>query len=467
MARSSFRAHGPTESRCIQAHSLIVAFAIAPVLAGCVSYEPAPVDVSQVLADLRARTWEPLFAGDPAEAEGATSEQLAAFAVTHNPSLQAIRSQIGVADALLVEAGLLSDPTIGWDGMDALATEIVDGTVPTVAWLAGLELSIPLPRPGELDARKGAARWQLEEARRRVAQGEWLLSRDVFVACEDVREARRLLEQNQDLLGVAESTRDYFDRARAAGAATAIQANLASGDLLAIRAERVRLDARLRDARYRLNALLGLPPSTEIPVAGAAEREQAGDFEADPETLVEHALALRPDLAALMAAYATAEEEVRLAVARQFPQVSIGTGIWLVPGFFTRFNRPAIATAMARRESLRQEIEAHVHEVRRDVQDAYAALGETRRLLEFLESELLPNAEESLRLAGEAFEAGEVTFLEILTLQRALVDARTRTTEARAELLRRRWRLRAAGGTLLAKTDDPARPADEHEDRER
>ena len=32
-----------------------------------------------------------------------------------------------------------------------------------------------------------------------------------------------------------------------------------------------------------------------------------------------------------------AEEEVRLEVARQFPQVSVGTGIWLVPGLFTRF----------------------------------------------------------------------------------------------------------------------------------
>ena len=467
MARSTFRAHGHTESQRVPAAGLVVALSLAPALAGCVSYDPAPVDVSQVLADLRSRSWEPLSAGVPAEPKGAASEQLAAFAVTHNPALQAIRTRIGVAEALLVEAGLLSDPEIGWDGMDALASQIVEGTTSSVDFLAGLGLSIPLPRPGELDAKKGAARWRLEEARRKVARGEWLLARDVFIACEGVREAEHLLEQNQDLLRVAESTRDYFERARATGAATAIQANLASGDLLAIRAERVRLEARLRDARHRLNALLGLPPSTEIPVAGAQEREPEGDLEVDPEALVERSLALRPDLAALMAAYAATEEEVRLEVARQFPLVSIGTGIWLVPGFFTRFNRPAIATAMTRREALRQEIEAQVHEVRRDVQDAYAALGEIRRLLEFLELELLPNAEESLRLAGEAFEAGEVTLLEILTLQRALVDARTRTTETRAELLRRRWRLRAAGGTLLAKADDPARPADEHEDRER
>ena len=81
--------------------------------------------------------------------------------------------------------------------------------------------------------------------------------------------------------------------------------------------------------------------------------------------------------------------------------------------------------------------------------------------MRFLEAELLPNAEESLRLAGEAFDAGEVTLLEILALQRALVDARTQTTESRAELQRRHWRLLAASGTLLAKAAPEASHGDE------
>ena len=462
MARSSIRAHGPTESLRAKAR-LGIALALAPAIAGCVSYEPAPVDVSQVLGQLRARTWELPLDADRGASEGAAPDQLAAFAITHNPSLQAVRAQIGVAEALLVEAGLLSDPEFGWDAMNALASQLIGDSPSSHDYLSGLGLSITLPRPGELDAKKGAARWQVEEARIKVVYGEWLLARDVFIAYEEVREALVLLEQNRDLIEVAQSTRDYFDRAQAAGAATAIQANLASGDLLAIQADRVRLQARLRDARHRLNALLGLPPSTEIPLASPEDRETSEKPEIDPEELVERSLSLRPDLAALQASYEAAEEDVRLEVARQFPLVSIGTGIWFQPGFFTRFNRPAIDTAIARRETLRSEIEAQVHEVRRDIQDAYASLGETRRELAFLESELLPNAEESLRLAGEAFDAGEVTFVEILTLQRALVDARTRTTVARAELQRRRWRLLAAEGTLLTRNDDQAHRDDEQE----
>lgn len=460
MAPVLIRALGPTDSTRTTARAFGPSL-VALLVASCVSYEPAPVDVSQVLHDLEALGWEaPEADGDAASADqGATPRELAAFAVVHNPALASARARIGVSSALLVEAGLLPDLEIGWDAMDVLAVEIEGESATSVEYVAGLGLSIPLLRPGERDARKGVAGWRLQEALRRVTEVEWLLARDVYVASEDVLEAHELLAQNLRLADVAETTRDYFQRARDAGAATAIQANLAVGELLAIRAERVRLEARLREARHRLNALLGLSPTTEIPIA--ASPEPFDPLPSDPTTLAETAVERRPDLTALLALYQAAEEEVQLEVARQFPQISIGTGISVVPGFFSGFNRHAIATALARRTQLAREIEARAHEVRRDVHDAFASYEEIRRQVEFLESEVLPNAEESLRLAGEAFDAGEVTLLEILTLQRSLVDARTRHTEARAERARRRWRLLAAGGALLPGADAPSSPPEE------
>jgi outer membrane protein TolC len=418
--------------------------AAACALAACVSYAPAPVDVSRVLASLEAIRWDPSL--KPDSGEGARPRQLAAFAVAHNPTLRAARAQIGVAEAVLVEAGLLDDPELGWDGMDALAARIVTGTTSSVDFVAGFGLMVPLPRPGERDAAQGAARWRVAETRQRVAHAEWMLARETFVACEDALEAELLLAQNQELVDVAEATDAHFERALGAGAATAIQANLAKGDVLAIRAQRFHLEARVRDARQRLNALLGLPPGTVVPLS-AAGADAGDEAPGDPLELAERALLLRPDLAALRAAYQAAEDDVRLAIARQFPPLAIGTGISLVPGLFTRFHRPAIATAEARRAALAGEIEAQVHEVRGAVFDAHAALAEAAREVGFLEARLLPNAEDSLRLARQAFDAGEVTLLEILTLQRALVDARTRTTEARAELRRSRWRLGFACGS--------------------
>ena len=448
MAPFLVRASGPTDSTRPRAGALGFSF-VTFLVAGCVSYEPAPVDVSQVLHDLEALRWEASGTnGDETSAEdGATPRELAAFAVAHNPTLSAVRGRIGVSNALLIEAGLLPDPTIGWDAMDVLAVELNGESATSVEYLAGLGLSIPLLRPGERDAKQGVAGWRLQEALRRVTEAEWLLARDVHVASESVLEAQELLTQNARLTEVAETTREYFQRARQAGAATAIQDNLAVGELLGIRAERIRLEARLREVRHALNALLGLTPTAVVPVV--ASPDLLDPLPSDPKALAETAVERRPDLEALLALYQAAEEEVRLEVSRQFPQISIGTGISIVPGFFSGFNRYAIATALARRAQLASEIEARVHEVRRDVHDTFAAYHEARRQSEYLESAVLPNAEESLRLAREAFDAGEVTLLEILTLQRTLVDARTRVTEMRAERSRRRWKLLAASGQLL------------------
>jgi len=453
---------------------------LAHALVGCATYEyeAAPADTRQLLAALEARHWHPVPGARRAGAEGLSGadgvesagadglvpEQLAAFAVTHNPSLIALRRQVGVAQALLRTAGLLSDPQIGWDAMDAIASQALDGTHSTLDAVSGLGFSITLPRPGELEAREGAARWRVEQARFDVARVEWAVVREVYVACEDVLEARRLLEQNQDIMEVAGTTRDYFERAQSAGAATAIQANLAAGDLLTIRAQRVHLEARSRATRQALNALLGLPPATELQVVAAPQPRQALAFGEGPgvasgdgspaalDALVERALTLRPGLAALQAAYLAAEEDLRLEVALQSPQFAVGTGIWITPGFFSDFNRWQVELAMARRDALRGQLEARVHDLRRELHDASAARQEALRELHFLEAELLPNAEESLRLAGQAFDAGEVTLLEILSLQRALADGRTRTTESYAELQRRQWRLLSASGELLPRS---------------
>jgi len=447
MARIDHRVHGPTVQRAL-------ALALAPALAGCASYAPAPIDVSGLLEGLEERRWDAGAGGGPLEAEagGAHPAQLAAFAVAHHPALVALRERVGVARAELVEAGLLDDPELGWDGMDVLASQLVEGTSSSVDVVAGLGLSIPLPRPGERGAQEGAARWRVEEARLAAVAAEWRLARDVHVACEDVREAERLLAQHAELLAVVDTTRGYFERALAVGAATAIQAQLAAGEVLAVRADGLALEARRRAARQRLNALLGLPPAAAVPLA--ADPVDADVGAADAAALAAAAVERRPDLAALLAAYRAAEEELRLQHARQLPELSIGTGLWLVPGLFTRFQRPAIETAAARRAALAREVEARVHEVRDEVHEAVASYDEQARALRFLEEELLPNAEESLRLARAAFDAGEVTLLEILTLQRTLVDARTRTTEARAELRRQRWRRLAATGELFPPHDE-------------
>ena len=155
----------------------------------------------------------------------------------------------------------------------------------------------PLLRPGERGARVGAAEWQAEEARRRVAAAEWALTRSIHVAYEEVRASEVLLSQTQALTEVAESTNDYFKRARDAGAATGIQANLALGGLQAIRLDAVRAEGRVRQARQALNALLGLPPTVELPLGPGADPSVHEALGGTPDELTRQAVERRPDLA--------------------------------------------------------------------------------------------------------------------------------------------------------------------------
>ena len=429
-------------------------WALVALTTGCATYRPAPIEPLQVLEGLEAIEWNP-SAPSPEAPPGSADNpvvgprELAAFAVSTNPQLAAARAEVGVRRAILVEAGLLPDPEFGWDAMNNVASALVDGSASSVDTISGFGLMFPLLRPGERGARVGAAEWRAEEARRRVAAAEWALTRSIHVAYEEVRASEVLLSQTQALTEVAESTNDYFKRARDAGAATAIQANLALGELQAIRLDGVRAEARVRQARQELNGLLGLPPGIELPLSPGADPSVHEALSTTPSDLTTHAVESRPDLAALLARYQAAEEAVRLAVSKQFPQIAIGTGISLTLPFFSKFGRPEIRTAVAQREQLSREFAAAVHAARREIAAAHVLWTFAERELELVENELLPNAEQNLELSREAFQAGEVTLLETLALQRALVEARTRHTEARAERSKRAWTLLAASGWLL------------------
>lgn len=438
---------------------------LGTVLQGCAGYEPRPQDPRTILRDLEAVVLRLESPGGEEPGTGLGMQQAALFAVRHNPRLAALRAETGVAAAQVVEAGLLRDPVLSYDAMDVLG-DLAGGETPrTPAWVSGLGVTWPVPRPGETGAREDEARSRLAAARRRVLAAEWELVRDVRLAFNKMLAIQARLELNARFLETARRTATFFERAREARAATALQANLAAVDLAQLQQARVELEARLPEARQALNTLMGLPPDATYELADPSGPWKRREPQAAGE-LVRRAVEHHPRLGMLMARYEAAEAVVRLEVRRQWPQISLGTGISLVLAVFTEFNKPALQTARVRRARAARDLREAVHELRAQVHAARAAWSRADAVVAGFEAEVEPRLRESVRLADRAFEAREVTLVEILTAQRQVLQGLQGALEARVRRTRARIRLEALAG-LYPVPGPPDPPETRHEEEER
>lgn len=424
----------------------VCALALILSASACATYESAPLDPSAILSDLRAvsipdrlpvrspgtadESEEP-SEGEAAQAfdatDGLSLEELITLGVTFNPGLAASRAEIDVTDAQLVQAGLLPDPTIGWD--------LNEGN---------LQVALPLLRPDERDARQEVAGGRRAQARGELLRAEWRLARDVNLATLELLGVRHRALLNAELERVADHTQEFFERAQSLGAATGLEREMAAIQAADTRLRTVRLQVEERLAEQALNALLGLPPESRLTLEPSVVLPAAVSRPtSSAQELTERALRVRPDLQALLAAYQQAEGELWLAVAQQWPLLSIGTTIQFTPGLFSDFNDPAIRTARLERERMARRVEAAVHEIRAEVHDAVAALEQSRLSLELLERDLAPRLSEALRLVELSVQAGQVTASDVLLAQGQVLDAQVRMLDARIEAAKRdavvRW----------------------------
>jgi len=452
--------------------------ALGLLLGGCTAYEAEPLEPLEILRALEEVRLKGASSEEVAPvvssldvSDGLSLLEASAIAVRRNPSLLALRADLGVAEAQLSQAGLLSDPVIGWSAGDPIADSIVEGKVASTSWLAGFSLTWTLPRPDELDSEEGVAQAQIRSSAARLAGAEWQLVREVQLAYVRSLVARLRLGQNQRLLEISRRTLDFLARARTAGASTALEESLARVAANTVQADLLRAGVQELRARQALNRLLGLPPDREWELQDTLDRFNLQEEE-DLTQLVRESLERRPDLSEVLSDYQRAEEQLRLECARQWPLVQIGTGLSIQIPIFSKLNQPAIETAQKRRLAARARVTAAIQDVRAQIHAAAADLRQARGVLELYRTTLGPQTEETLRLTEQAFRAREVSPLEILTAQRQVVETQARFLAARQAWAEAQIRLDSASGRLLpaARTplpqpdDTTTHPSDDDED---
>lgn len=441
------------------------------VLSSCSSYEPVPLAERQLLEQLRTMEVE-------LPAEGLDPDQAVAVALTHNPQLKVLRREHEIAAELVLSADAWENPELR-----ASLRNLYSRLTNPLGLVFDLRLFPSVP--GEKDAKVARER--------ALAQGvlDQIESLETRIAA-DTRSAHArvvLLEQEAALLDSGfefqERIASLVQEKRQVGAATGIEAVLASFELEELRDERDSLAAERDAAIGELAVLLGVDPGRPLTVRpqtnprpdslAAAGLLNEGGEPGTLEELEDFALGARADLRLLASQYQVREQELRLAhlshtpwprflqpsFGKTFPRGSyddgsagdwafdLGTAVEL-PIFQTSSSEVAVANA--RREQARDRYLAFLHQVRGEIHQAVLALREADRRRRLHTERLGPLLEEAEALVQSALDTGGADLQRIGSLESRIVDARRaalsaefRYREARIQLARATGAVRASG----------------------
>ncbi len=451
----------------------ITGFALLALLPACVSYEPHPLDTRAELASLAERHLPDAVAmvgfasahGDqPAvfdPSDGLDEDEAVSVALTLNTDLQAARATLGESESLLIKANMLPNPEVG--------VGVLPGFAGTPGFVVDAAVLFELLRPGERSARVGVALARGDATRAEILAAEYRLATDVRRQLFAVLVAGHVAALFDEETALRERAVEFVRRRRAIGEANDLEVSAAELEMAELKRDRRLAVVALQSARIELNRVMGLPPGYEVRLTDSGKPLTVMLFD-DPSDaqLQERLSAGRLDLRAMEAMYRIAEEDLRLAVSKQYPKISIGpsyqhegvsqnyigVGVAIELPIFDR-NQGEIAEKDAARERVRAEYVALLHRLTAEAFAARAKARAARLEIHNQEDEVLPLLRRSEELYRGAFEARELNVLDwIAAQQRGL---RTRRAYLESLVSYRQAMLDLDAATGLAITKRPSR----------
>jgi cobalt-zinc-cadmium efflux system outer membrane protein len=307
--------------------------------------------------------------------DGISPDEAGVLAVLLNPSLRAARSDRALAEAQLLQAGLLPNPDLSFD----FETPTGGDTAGTVnAFGLGLNWDVASLLPHSATAQQAEAHRAAVEMD--IAWQEWQVAQNARAVVYQLASLEGQIALQEEIRKRLEENAGSIRRAVASGIRTARDLSAAQAE--SRKAYATLLDLRKQAARQQLqlNRVLGLPPGHELRLSETVELPSsfdpppAGELLADLEQR-------RLDLVALRRGYDSQEAAVRAAILNQFPRLSLGPtvgrdiedvdtagfGLTVDLPVFNR-NQGAIAVERATRQKLFDEYVNRVFEVRSDVE---------------------------------------------------------------------------------------------------
>ncbi len=419
-------------------------------------------DRSLVLAEIEERTGYSLTAAsDPEESrvprgvrleDGISEEEAVAIALWNNALFREALAELGFARADLIQAGLLSNPTL---------SVLFPAGPKQLEFAALLPVDAFLARPGriavaELDAERVAARL--------VEHGLELIER-VHLEWASLRLARERQAIAEDVAILSDETAEFQQSRLAGGDLSELEADLARVEAMESRQAVARSVREAFVSEERLKDLLGFDetwPGVRFELTDAHATTASGStHEQNVERLENLALAARPDVRAAELGIEAAGERAGLA-RRELLAISAGVdynehgreGSEIGPAL--EMEIPLFDWNQGRRAYLEAGMERAVRQyvtVRRrvvlEVKEAHARFDQVARELRAWREQIVPGLEEALRRAEAVYATGATTRLPVLETRGRLLAARVRTVELAADLDRSRANLERSVGRRL------------------
>ncbi len=360
-----------------------------------------------------------------------------ALALSENPELAPFAWQERANEARILQAGRRLNPELSLQVEDVLGTGDFQGG-------REAQTTLQLSQVIEL-GNKRAARAELASQARGITKSEYELKRVEVLG--DVAQRFIQVVANQEALALALTNRQL-----AADALRTVQERVTAGKGSALEESKAQValargELLVEGAQHELNAARKKLAASWRSTRPGFEKAEADLFAytAVPpfEKFASH-ISTSPEIARWVSEKKLREAEVKLADARRIPNLTVGGGIRRLEGPgdeafvfgvsmpLQLFDRNQGGRAEARALLGRTEAEQKAAEVRLGtvLLGLYEEMVHDAHIMEGVQKEILPKAENALAISREGFTQGRLSYLEVLDAQRTIFDVKQEYIQA-------------------------------------
>ena len=435
---------------------VVLALAVLPAVA-CARYqryESAPLDPErQAAVYAERRLDDPELAhflaehGAPSPDSGLSPTALAFVALYFRTDLAEARASLRASRAGEITAGTRPFPS----ATATMERASSPGGGNSSPWTVSLTTGLTFETGGKRAARLARARAFTLASGLRLDATAWRLAQDARQAAVTSLGTDRDLADAEAEVAALRTVLELLRARYAEGRVSLADIAQAETDVQTAVVARVQTRRARTDARVALARSLGVPlrhvervPLREEPRSACDLSDSIG-VDSAAARLASIALRQRYEVGATLADYAVADANLRLQVAQQYPDLTIGPGIvwdqgitrWLLSVGSSAIplnrNRGPIAEAEARRAVQAVRVALVEDTVLAQVDSGVAGCRDVGGAIAATDS-LVATTAERLRLTGAAYARGEIGQTELAFARLALV----RVTRTRRQALRRR-----------------------------